>query len=103
MDQEITLQQAVQALRKQYGERIDAGQEEGRDLMADALEQQLAISRDRAKGIVRDMEAAHSVRWIEPRVERGQEPGPAIIAPGAFDPDTARIAAGVPEQGYWQL
>ena len=104
MEQEITLQQAVQALRKQNGERLEAGQEDGRNLMAAALEQQLNISRERAKGIVRDLEDAHSVRWVTPEVEqKGQDPSPAIIVPGAFDPDTARIVAGAPGQGYWQL
>jgi hypothetical protein len=103
MAEQVTLQQAVQALKKQFGDRIEAGQDEGRNLMAEALEQALNVSKDRARGIVQDLEEAHSVRWMT-QVEQGaQGAGPAILAPGPFDPETARVVAALPTQGYWQL
>lgn len=102
MEREISLQDAVQALKEQYGERVDAGQDEGRDMMAETLQNALGVSAGRAKEIVRDLEEAHSIRWVA-QTEQGEEAGPAVVVPGMFDHDTSRVVASVPVRGYWQL
>jgi hypothetical protein len=102
MEQEITLQQAMQALRRHYGEGFEAGREEGRALMAEALCTELSISKDKAKGVVEDLEQAHSVNWIERQVD-----APAVLprstVQGTSGSNVSPIMVNTKMQGYWQL
>ncbi len=102
MAQEITLQQAMDALKKQYGERLEAGREEGRELMADVLSAQLDIPKERARGVVEDLEAAGSIRWRE---RHTREPGvpPSLAVQGTSGSNVSPIMVSTNIEGYWRF
>lgn len=102
MDQEITLQQAMEALKKHYGEGLAAGREEGRDLLADALCTELGIPKNKAKGIVQDLEAAHSIQWTERQVNPPGVP-PSYTAQGTSGSNVTPIMVNTNMQGYWDF
>ena len=109
MEKQVSLQEAAAVLREQFGERLAAGQGEGRDMMKDVLKHKFNISDHDASELVRSLEAAHSIRWFEPRG------GPSAIAPAApIGPSGGGVVVGdapgniLPvgaegAEGYWQL
>lgn len=104
MANEITLQDAMDVLRKQYGEGLAAGREEGREIMADTLRAGLGIAPQRAKELVHQLEEAHSMKWSERRIERGgTETGAVIAMPATTSAPAAPILADINIQGYWRF
>jgi hypothetical protein len=91
----------MDALKKHYGEKLQAGREEGRDLMADALCAQLGIPKERAQGVVQDLEAAGSIQWSGP----GPEPGvpPSYAVQGTSGSNVTPIMVNTNTQGYWRF
>lgn len=105
MTNEISLQDAMDVLRKQYGEGLAAGREEGRDIMADALRAELGIAPQRAKELVHQLEEAHSITLSERQIESGgEQPGPVIAMPATSSSGPAApLLADVNIQGYWRF
>ena len=58
---QIGLSEAIAALRGHYGPRLQAGKEEGRDLMVQALEEDAGISANEARKLVDALEQAGSI------------------------------------------
>lgn len=52
----VHLQDAAQLLKEQFGERLETGKEEGRDLMAEALQEKMGLSQEKAKEVVAVLE-----------------------------------------------
>jgi hypothetical protein len=109
---EIQLQDAAQTLKDHFGERLDVGQEEGRERMAEALQARMDLSEEEAKEVVAALEESRTVRW-ETGTEEGVEPtmGIPMIIPfgGQTAPQshstTGPTAAAAPlmSVGYWRL
>jgi hypothetical protein len=102
----IQLQDAAQLLKERFGDRLEAGREEGRDLMAEALQERMGLSEEEAKEAVAALEKANTIRW------RGQEelgsPTPAVtpfadVTGGASSAGPTTSAAVPLVEGYWQL
>jgi hypothetical protein len=102
----VQLQDAAQFLREHFGERLEAGREEGRDLMAEALQEGLGLSQQEAENMVASLEEANTIRW------RGQEEAglqtPAVTpfadVTGGAAPAGPTTSAAIPlVAGYWQL
>lgn len=87
MDHPIGLTEACGALEEYFGSRLEARRDEGLTLMADALRDRFGISNPQARQILRALEVAHSIRWIE--------------SEGATVP--VRTEDVVSTGGYWQL
>ena len=104
MAETITLEKAADALGRHFGERLVAGRDEGRRLLAEALQEELGVSMRQAKQLVRDLENARSIPWVEREVEQDENaPGPALMMPDMVARQTGRGVAKTPGQGYWQL
>lgn len=63
MDNPVSLEQAVAALRRMYGPEYGAGFDDGKENMAKTLEEQLGVSGDEAKAAVDALVEAHTIRW----------------------------------------
>lgn len=64
MDKEVSLEQAVAALRKMYGPEYGAGFEDGKADMAKTLEEQLGLSSEDAQAAIEGLVGAHTIRWV---------------------------------------
>jgi hypothetical protein len=102
----VQLQDAAQLLKEQFGGRLEAGREEGRDLMAEALQEKMGLSQEEARETVTPLEKANTIRW------RGQDevesPTPAVtpfadVTGGASSAGPTTSAAVPFVDGYWQL
>lgn len=91
---EIGTAEAASALTNQFGAQLEAGHDEGRNLMADALHKQFGISIRAAQQLVDDLEQARTIRWIT------HHPGGAPA-----DRTIGRVpGVGILDgEGYWQL
>ncbi|MGH2544758.1 MAG: hypothetical protein ACRDIB_18355 [Ardenticatenaceae bacterium] len=98
---------AVAALKEHFGERIAGTQEEGRDLMVQALQDDLGLSHEEAAESVDALARAHSIEWIEAGVQGpsvAQSTIPFAEALGAENPAGAATSAEAPiGGGYWRL
>ncbi len=63
MSSSVTLEQAVDALKKMYGERMENGYEDGKDAMTLTLEEQLHIGKHEARQLVEGLIAARTIRY----------------------------------------
>jgi hypothetical protein len=105
----IGLVEAAAALRDHFGSRLDAGREEGHDLIVDALRKQFSISGRAARNLVKDLEQARTIRW---------RPGTRSTMDGTPGGSAAGMGSGVSSPGmtgigqhliqmyegsYWQL
>ena len=101
------LQEAAEALKAQFGERLDAGHDDGRDQMVDALCGRFGISKQEAKELVSDLEKARSIRWVEGGGLSGAAPIPTLSAGGVIAGSSqtsgGAYAYGNTASGYWQL
>jgi hypothetical protein len=70
---ELTLGNAVRALQDELGESFKAGFEQGREMMAKALEKQLQLEREQAEGIIQDLIDARTIRFEGGTVNVPQE------------------------------
>ena len=59
----ISLAEAAAALHDLFDVRLEAGKDEGRRLMADALQKQLRISGREARKLVEELEQARTIRY----------------------------------------
>jgi hypothetical protein len=105
MAREIGLQEAAEALRRHYGGKgVEAGRDEGLDLMVNAMRQELGISRERAEQLVNELEKAHRIHWVARGVapatpeSRTQE-----LVPGTVEHHTGQVSADPGARGYWQV
>jgi hypothetical protein len=103
---EVTLQQATHALKEHFGNRVDAGREDGRDLMAEVLRERFQVTDHEAKKMVEALEHGHGVRWVEGRI--GTLPAAYSLHPNeepyADTNPTGTEQPTIPlEEGYWQL
>jgi hypothetical protein len=105
----ISLVEAVGALQDNFGSRLEAGYDEGQDLMTDALRKRFSISRRAARKLVDELEHARTIRY---------RPGTRSTASGTLGGSAAGMAPGVSTPGmagvdqnlipmyagsYWQL
>ena len=94
MSPDLSLTDAVNALREQFGHQLRAGRDEGRDMMVDALEERLSLSRGDAEKAVEALEQSRTIDWVE--ADAAQD-----IALGA--PSTGQgMPLGV-EEAYWRF
>jgi len=63
MDTQVTLEQAIAALRTMYGDTMENGYEDGKDAMVAALEEQLHVPKHEAKELVEGLIKARTIRW----------------------------------------
>ncbi|MGH8248884.1 MAG: hypothetical protein ACREUU_20950 [Gammaproteobacteria bacterium] len=103
----IELSDAVRALQNRFGPRLAGGQDEGRRLMAEALEEHFRVLRGEAKDLVQALEDAHTIRWVDERGGLATVPHaatPFAESLGAESPGGLPSSAGIPlGSGYWQL
>ncbi len=101
---ETSLQTAAQTLLDHFGPRLEAGQEEGRKRMAEALHERLDIAEHDAKTLVDDLIQAHTIRWMNRRAQdRSNVDGAPLIA-SAMAQNTEHVFGAVfDDGGYWQL
>lgn len=64
MENQVSLEQAVAALRKMYGPEYGAGFDDGKKDMAKTLEEQLGLSGGDAKAAIEALVQAHTIRWV---------------------------------------
>jgi hypothetical protein len=64
MQEQVSLEQAVAALKKQYGPSLVMGFEDGKDDMAKTLEKELAIDAGQAKQAVEALVETHTIEWV---------------------------------------
>jgi hypothetical protein len=102
----IGLSEAVRALQKRYGERLEAGRDEGRDMLADALAEDFGLARGEAEELVGALEQAQTILWVGGEERLGAAPHPAAMAGKTPTTDAQHGYAQAPipvEGGYWQL
>ena len=63
MEQELNLGEAARALQTEHGDSLQAGLEQGKEIMALTLQDGLKISGADAKKLVEALIEAHTVRW----------------------------------------
>jgi len=63
MQDQVSLQKAVAALREQYGATYNAGYEDGKQDMAKTLEEKINLSRAEAKATIEALIEGHTIRW----------------------------------------
>jgi hypothetical protein len=102
--QEITLEQAADALRRHYGGKgFEASHEDGPNLMSDAMRQELGIEKEQADDLVHKLMDNQTVRWIA----RGMNVIPPDtvedIVPGTREIDHGRVVPETGAHGYWQV
>lgn len=102
----IDLQEAAAVLKEHFGARLEAGEAEGRQLMADVLQEKLLLAAEEAEQLITALEQAQTVRWVEVGQSSSlpQAMMPFAEATGAQAPGgpatSAEVAFG---GGYWQL
>ncbi len=102
----ISATEAMQALKDQFGPRLNENHEGGRRVMAEVIQEHFGVSADEAREVVKDLEAAHSIRWVESGP--GPVASPSTSTPmggtltGQGAPDVP-LAADTNGGGYWQL
>ena len=97
----IGLPEAAAALDNHFGTRLDAGHEEGRGLMTDALCDQFGISQGAASKLVDALERARTIRYVRDRPSEDSDTGVAYsggggVVFGGFGP-------AVESGGHWQI
>ena len=105
MAETISLSEAAQALRDHFGPQLVAGREDGRELMVDALHDDLGLSRAEAKKTIDALEQAKSIRWMGGR-RLSEAPHPAQMTGGTIttESQSGYGEAAIPiQEGYWQL
>jgi len=92
MADELNLGQAMRALQSEFGESFNAGLEQGKEMMALALQDGLQISRKDADKVVEALIDARSIRW------EGTTANIPMEQTGMFN-----VAPGRAEKGRWFL
>ena len=103
---DIQLTRAAQALRDHFGERVPGARDEGRRILAEALEIELGMSADEARRAVEALEKAHSIEFVESGIRGSvaQANMPFGEALGVENPAGAATSAEAPlDSGYWRL
>ncbi len=98
--------EAMQVLRDQFGQKLEAGSAEGRQMMADALADHFNISKDEARRLIDGLEQAHSIRWVEGQVGPALRPTPPTVSGGTLNttgPTQTPEGLDTGGGGYWQL
>ncbi len=105
MPEQINLKQAVDALQRHYGGKgVEAARDEGIDLMANAMRQELGISKQQADDLMQQIVAANRVEWVP----RGAAPitpesGTNQVVPGAGAHSDRKVTADTGARGYWKI
>jgi hypothetical protein len=63
VEQELNLGEAARALQTEHGDSLQAGLEQGKEIMVLTLQDRLRISRSEADKLVEALIQAHTVRW----------------------------------------
>lgn len=92
MDQELNLGEAVRAVQAEYGESFAAGLEQGKEMMALALQDRLKVARAEADKVVEALIDARTIRW------EGKTGNLPIEQTGV-----SPTASGRAEAGMWYL
>ncbi|MFN8471165.1 MAG: hypothetical protein U0822_03000 [Anaerolineae bacterium] len=99
MPSTIGLTEAADALKEQFGARLESGHDEGVRLMSNALRERLGVSRHEADKLVRDLEDGQAIRWTAER----EAPTPGIDS-GTGETVGWELPIPAPvESGDWQL
>jgi hypothetical protein len=105
MGNQTSLEQAAEALKRHYGGKgVEAARDEGLDLMANAIRQEIGISKQEAEALVRQLIETNRVKWI-PRGVAPTTPDTAEtqIVPGAAAHHDQKVTADTGARGYWQV
>ena len=94
MANDISLTDAITALRDQFGHELRAGRDEGRDMIVDALVERLNLDKGTAKSLVDALEQSRTIQWLE--ADAAQDI--AITAPSTGQ----GMPLGV-EEAYWHF
>src|SRR5437764_11972755 len=86
----IGLVEAAAALCDHFGSRLEAGYDEGQDIIADALRKHFNISRRAARKLVDELEHARTIRY---------RPGTRSTTSGTLGGSTAGMTPGVSTPG----
>jgi len=95
--------EAATVLADHFGARLEAGRDEGRRLMRDALHQHFGISKPDARRLVDALEHAGTIRWVMHRADTAPGAGALGSAPGAGAFGSIPVVGAVQTEGYWQL
>ena len=88
MEQEVSLEQAVAALKNQYGPTLVMGFDDGKDDMSKTLERALGIPGHEAKKVVDALVETKTIRWAS---------SPSVI------PNQQGTMGMVVEEATWHL
>jgi hypothetical protein len=105
MGNSTNLDEAADALRRHYGGKgVEAGRDEGLDLMANAIRQELGIQKQEADDLVRQLASQERVQWI-PRGVAPTTPDTATtqVVPGAAAHHDQKVTADTGARGYWKV
>ena len=97
----VDLAEAAAALDDQFGTRLDADQDEGRRLMADALCDRFGISQREARKLVDALEQARTIRYVTDR--RPKEAATGVAYGGSVGPGIGGFGPAVEYPGHWQI
>ena len=92
MAEDMNLGQAARALEAEYGEMFRAGLDDGKEMMAQTLQDRLKLDRAAANKIVDALIEAHTIRW------EGQPGQIGVQESGMFNVSTQRI-----QEGTWYI
>jgi hypothetical protein len=96
----VSLGEAAAALHDHFGARLEADRNEGRRLMADALQKQFSISGREAKKLVEELEQARTIRHLS---DSSPHATPSGLAPGGMTPSSVGVGLSLDYASYWQI
>jgi hypothetical protein len=97
----VSLAEAAAALHDHFGPRLEAGRDDGRGLMADALRDRFGISGRAARKLVEELEQASTIRYLS---DTSPTEAPSGFAPSAgLAPGLVGWGPSEDYGGYWQL
>ncbi len=103
MAQTVSLEQARDALRRHFGRDLRTTIEAGRAQLADALMQDFGLAEPEARRLVRELEDAHTIRWVQGGDTVSSDNSLAGTQFGAQGLPPAAISGLTHSEGYWEL
>src|SRR5437660_9299583 len=97
----VGLPEAAAALDDHFGTRLDADQDEGRRLMAEALCDRFGISQRAARKLVDRLEQARTIRYVTHTPSKESATGVAYS--GSVGPGIGGFGPAVEYEGHWQI
>jgi hypothetical protein len=100
----IDMETAVNRIRERFGPHLETDREAGLREMAEALQEDLGVSKQEAEDVVSALVRANTIRWMEGRIG----PDTPLVAARPFAETLgAEVPTGEPivpmTEGYWRL